>query len=62
MGILMLDDVDEIEWIRHARTLPFDEVLECYINDIESITNCFDKTDLIKRSLKELLKIYAKGA
>ena len=39
----LLDDVAEVEWIRHARGLPFDDVLECYINDIESITNCHTK-------------------
>jgi len=58
VGKPQLDDIDEVEWTRHARGLPFDEVLECYINDIESVTNCFDRTELIKRSLKELLKIY----
>ena len=58
MKIIDLSDVVETEWIRHARILPMEKVIECYINEIEEITCEYNYTELIKAQLKELLKIY----
>ena len=60
MKIIDLSDVVETNWIRHARTLPIEEVIECYINEIEEITCEYNYTKFIKAQLKELLKIYVR--
>lgn len=54
----MLGDVVETEWIRNARTLSIEEVLNSYINEIEEITGHYESTESIRELLVELLKIY----
>lgn len=45
-------------WIEWARTLPIDQVVESYVNEIESITNCYDYTDKIEEQIYQIIQIY----
>jgi hypothetical protein len=45
-------------WIEYARSLPDSEVVESYVNEIESITNCYDYSDKIKEQIYQIINIY----
>ena len=47
-------------WIEYAKTLPDSEVVESYVNEIESITNCYDYTDKIEEQIYQIIQIYKK--
>lgn len=45
-------------WIEYAKTLPDSEVVLSYVNEIESITNCYGYTDKIEEQIYQIIQIY----
>ena len=48
----------EKTWIEYARTLPTQEVIDSYVDEIEDITNCIDQRNQLETSIKEIILIY----
>lgn len=46
-------------WIKHARTLSVEKVIDSTVSEIEKKTACYGETEIIREIILELIEIYA---
>lgn len=44
-------------WIKHAKDLQVNEIIDNYVDEIEELTSEYNQTDKMKKLLEELVEI-----